>query len=604
MKDKNKKGLFSIFQNVIHSVDSSEDDNIPSAKSPEESVNDAIEDAVNDVIEDAVNDFVEDAVNDVVEDTVNDTVEDTSSNTDTQDNSAVAPSETSPPVTEPASIWEPSDDPLLDRIDEEILQIECNQFTSKMRSLSAVIKRTAAAQQEPQPKAAQPQLYISKNRMAAWFYVIPPLNDGQDINEGDLKTFLAQEHVTTGILEDVLKSIAENLIYDQSVLIAKGTLARNGIDGTVKDLYERILQLEFEEDEKGSVDYKNLNNIQSVKEGEVICEITPAVPGENGLTIDGKPFPCTVKGTDVPIPSGRNTVLTEDRTLLISQKTGHVTFVNGKFNIDSVLKINGNIDNSTGNLDYDGDILISGDVMNGFSVKATGRVDIRGSVEGAQITAHGPITIASGMSGNGRGILTSDSDVKCRYLEHCIVSAGGSVYAESIINSKIESSQDIMVTSGIGVIIGGSLMAANNIQAKIIGSKTRRLVTELVIANIPRSVEEASQLTRELEQLHHNISEIRKNIVYLETSQRQDKQQLLDKLTQASEYLNIREQDITNRLNELAADEQAENGLIQCQLLLPVVRIRIGSSSLLVQEEYSSSIIYRNSESDIIIGTN
>ncbi len=572
MNEKNKKGLFGLFRNLKHSAESSEEDNAPSATLPEESETE--------------------------------TVEDSSSNTDTQESTAAAPPENETPAPAPSSIWESSDDPLLVRIDEEILLIERNQFTNKMRSLSAVLKKTAAAQQEPQPKAAQPQLYISKNRMAAWLYIIPPLNDGQDINEGDLKTILAQEHVTTGVLEDVLKSIAENLIYDQAVLIAKGTLARNGIDGSVKDFYKRILQLEFEEDENGSVDYKNLNNIQSITEGGVICEITPVVPGENGMTIDGKPYPCTIKGSDILVPAGRNTVITEDHTLLISQKTGHVTFINGRFNVESVLKISGNIDNSTGNLDYDGDILISGDVRNGFSVKATGRVDIRGSVEGAQITAKGPITIASGMSGSGRGILTSDSDVKCRYLEHCTVMAGGSVYAESIINSKVESGQDIMVTSGIGVIIGGCLLATNNINAKIIGSKVRRLVTELVIANIPKNVDEASQLTRELEQLHHNLSEIRKNIIYLDTSQRQDKQQLLEKLKQASEYLNIREQDITNRLNEIKSDDQVQSGLIQCHQLLPVVRIRIGSSSLLVQEEHSSSTIYKNSECDIIIGSN
>lgn len=574
MKEKSKKGIFNLFHNVIRPAETSTEDNTPSAPLPEESANEAVED--NTANTDIPKSSVEEAV----------------------------PPETEKAAPRPSSIWEPSDDPLLVRIDEDILHIECNQFTSKMHSLSAVFKRTAATQQEPKPKEAQPQLYISKNRMAAWFYVIPPLNDGPDINEGNLKSFLTQEHVTTGILEDALKSIAENHIYDQAVLVAKGTLARNGIDGTIKDYYQRVLQLEFEEDENGSVDYKNLNNIQSIKEGEVICEINSAIPGENGMTIDGQPYPCTIKGTDIPIPAGRNTMLTEDRTLLISQRTGHVTFVNGKFNVDPILKINGNIDNSTGNLDYDGDILISGDIRNGFSVKASGSIDIRGSVEGAQITAKGPIKIASGMSGNGRGVLTSDSDVKCRYLEHCTVSAGGSVYAESIINSKIESGQDIVVTSGVGAIIGGSLLAANNINARVIGSKVRRLVTELIIANIPKNVEEASRLTRELEQLHHNMSEIRKNIIYLETSQRQDKQQLLENLKQASDYLNIREQDITNRINEITADDKIQNGLIQCQQLLPVVRIHIGSSSLLVQEEYSSSIIYKNSESEIIIGSN
>lgn len=576
MKEKTKKGFFSLFQNARRPAEPSEKIIATSIVTPEESQSEDLNGTVSDLTE--------------------------------QKSSAATATSFEVKNEAPFSsfIWEPSDDPLIVRMDEEALYSECAQFSSKMQSLTNVFKRTAEATQEqaPQPRAAQAYLYISKDRMAAWFYVIPPFNDGPDITEDDLKTALNQEHVSTGIMEESLKSIIENQIYGQAVLVAKGILARNGIDGSIKDHFKRDLKLEFKEDENGSVDYKKLNNIQSVREGEVISSITLAVPGEYGMTITGQPYPCTIRGTDVSVPVGRNTALTEDRTLLISQKTGHVTFVNGKFQVDPILQINGNIDNSTGNLNYDGDILITGDVRNGFSVKATGRIDIRGSVEGAQITAQGSITIASGMSGNGRGTLTSDSDVKCRYLEHCTVTAKGNVYAESIINSKIESGQDIVVTSGMGVIIGGTLLASNSINARIIGSKVRRLVTELIIANVPKNVEESARLTRELEQLHHNMSEVRKNITYLETTQRQDRQQLLDDLKQASAYLSLREQEITNRLNEITASDLEQSGIIQCQQLLPVVRIRIGSSSLLVQDEYSRSIIYRNNEGDVMIGSN
>nr|WP_314462392.1 FapA family protein [uncultured Clostridium sp.] len=576
MKDKNRKGFFGLFQNAKRTSESLEETETPHSEpieSPESEESGVID-----------------------------------NNTSTSSNLPPSPDPADEPdvkeTAEPESIWEPSDDPLILRVNEDLLDVERRQFAMKMKTLSNIYKKNGETAGEPEPKAAQPQLLISRDCMAAWIYVIPPLNGGPDITEENLRSLLTQDRVKTGILDETVKSIAKEHIYDQVLLIARGVLARNGIDSSIRDHFERVIQLEFEEDENGSVDYKNLNNIQAVKEGEVICEITPAVPGENGMTIEGNVYPCTVKGTPIAVPAGRNTQLTEDGTLIISQKTGHVTFANGKFQVDPLLKINGNIDNSTGNLDYDGDIFISGDVRNGFSVKATGGIDIRGSVEGAEISAQGPITIASGMSGNGRGTLTSESYIKCRYLEHCTVKAGGNVYAESIINSKIQSGEDIVVTSGIGVIIGGSLLAGSNINANIIGSKVRRLITELIIANVPKNVEESSRLTREIEQLHHNLSEIRKNINYLESVQRPDKQQLLDSLKQAADYLNIREQEINNRLNEIASNDSEQVGLIKCRQLLPVVRVRMGSSSLLIQEECSSSIIYKNSEGEITIGTN
>lgn len=572
MKEKNKKRFFGLFQSSKNSDDSSQESRTSSSEEEHKTADHAL------------------------------TAEETSNNPST---APAATSHDDETASKKSAYWEYSDDPLVVKLDEEILQIEYNQFISKMHSLSAVFKRTTNSQQEPVPKAAQPQLYISKNHMLAWFYVIPPINDGPDITENDLRTILSREHVTTGVIDDALKSIAETPIYDQAVLIAKGTLARNGVDGSVKDKFKRSVQLEFEEDEKGSVDYKKLNNVQFVKEGDIICEIIPAIPGVNGVTVTGQSYPCTIKGTEASVPVGHNTVLTDDHTLLISQKSGHITFFKGKFQVEPVLKINGNVDNNTGNLDYEGDIFITGDVRNGFSIKATGCIDIRGSVEGAQITAHGPITIASGVSGNGRGTLTSDSDVKCRYLEHCTVYAGGSVYAESIINSKVESSLDVVVTSGIGVIIGGSILASNNITARIIGSKVRRLITELIIATVPKDVEEGNKLNRELEQLRHNMAEIKKNITYLETAQRKDKEQLLQNLKQAADVLTIREQEINERLEEITVDANSpQTGLIQCQQLLPVARVRIGSSSLLIQEEYSKSIIYKNSEGEVVIGSN
>lgn len=572
MKEKNKKGLFGLFKNSKGSRSTSEENLDSSASSPEE----------------AAGEFVADEA------------------ADTAIQTESSPAESVPSLP---FIWEPSDDPLIVRINEDILNMECHQFELKARSLSDAFRRMASVQQEddakePKPIPAKPQIYISKDGMAAWVYVIPPFHNGKDISEEDLTSFLSQNRVTTGILEDALKSIAREHIYDRPILVAKGILARNGVDGSVKEHFERILQLEFEEDARGSIDYKNQNNIQSVKEGDVICGIIHAVPGINGTNVMGKAYLCKIKGSEASVPAGRNTVLNEDRTLLISQKTGHVTFANGKFQVEAILKVNGDVDNSTGNLNYDGDIFISGDVRNGFSVKASGSVDIRGSVEGARITAGGAISIARGMSGNGRGVLTSDSHIKCRYLEHCIVEAKGNVYAESIINSKVESDQDIVVTSGIGAIIGGTVLAANNINAHLIGSKVRRLTTELIIANIPKNVEEMKLLAKELKQLHHNVSELKKNSLYLETSQREDKEELFERLNQAMESLENREKEINQRLEELSIDDKAQTGLIQCRQLLPVVRIRIGNACLLVNEEHSCGRIYRNSEGEIIIGSN
>lgn len=502
-------------------------------------------------------------------------------------------------------IWDPTDDPLTVMVDEAQLASDRRGFEKKMQSFSAILKRGAAAQPEPQPKGAMAQLCVSKDMMAAWFYVISPLNEGPDITVEELIKALEKERVTIGINAETLGLIVNNKIYDQVILIAKGELAHNGVEGSIVDYFQRSVQLEFEEDDRGNVNFRQLNNIQGIREGDVICDIIAGIPGQDGRTVTGRPYPCKIKGKNAVIPSGHNTVLSSDQTQLLSQKTGHVTFRGGKFYVDSLLKIDGDVNNSTGNLDYEGDILITGDVRNGFSVKATGNIQIKGSVEGATIMGGGSVTIANGMSGNGHGDITATGDVKCRYLEHCNVTSEGSIFAESIINSKVESGRDVVVTSGMGVIIGGTILAAQNITTNIIGSKARRLMTELVLDSLPHNFTEANKLNKELEQLTHNLVELDKNITYLHSATSSDKKSILEQCIQAKEIFKNREYEIISRLSEIESESTNQNkSQIRCKQLLPIVRVRIGSSTLLIKDEYSRSTIFKNEDGEIIIGTN
>lgn len=93
-----------------------------------------------------------------------------------------------------------------------------------------------------------------------------------------------------------------------------------------------------------------------------------------------------IKGKDGKpphIPAGKNTVLSEDKTKLLADIDGEVVYEGNKFNVKNLLTINHDVDNSIGNIDFTGDILIKGDVREGYSVKAEGDVTIFGTVEGA-----------------------------------------------------------------------------------------------------------------------------------------------------------------------------------------------------------------------------
>ena len=65
---------------------------------------------------------------------------------------------------------------------------------------------------------------------------------------------------------------------------------------------------------------------------------------------------------------GRNLVISEDGRKLISQVNGHVILENDKVVVSNVLELV-DIDNSTGDIEYNGDVTIKGNILAGFSVK-------------------------------------------------------------------------------------------------------------------------------------------------------------------------------------------------------------------------------------------
>jgi uncharacterized protein (DUF342 family) len=161
--------------------------------------------------------------------------------------------------------------------------------------------------------------------------------------------------------------------------------------------------------------------------------------------------------------------LSEDRTILTAKVDGHVCLVDGKVFVSNIYQVE-NVDNSTGNIEYAGTIVVSGNVCSNFSVKADGNVEIRGVVEGAYIEAGGDIIIARGMNGMGRGTLKAGGNVISKFIENATVESGGYVETEAILHSRVLARTEVNVLSKKGFITGGHVSATNSVNVKNLGS--------------------------------------------------------------------------------------------------------------------------------------
>lgn len=531
--------------------------------------------------------------------------------------------ETPPPFQEAGHVWDEFTDPLYILPDENQANGCCRLFTMHMEErkdppvLPHEPKAEAAVEGAPNDEAADlseespaaedrdasVHLQLSDDCMAAWLYILPPSGNGAGVTPAMVQSVLKEKKVCFGILDDKLRQIQEDPPYNQPILIARGLPAKNGVDSVIIDHFKRVITQEFIEDARGNIDFKQLNNIQQVKAGDVICDIMPAVPGEQGKNVLGGAVPYKVAGKDARIPKGPGTSLSKDKTHLIADTDGHLLYKGDAFRIEPILKITSDVDTTTGNLDFNGDISIHGDVRNGFSVKATGSIFIHGSVEGAILEAGKDIEISSGVTGNGRAVITAGGSIKCKYLEHCTVSALGDIVAESLVLCHVQSNHTVKISSGIGAIIGGQIVAANAIIAKSIGSKARHTTT-LILGTPFKAVEEKTKAEQELQQLDKNLSELGKNITYLQSGRNPGKMHLIDQLISARDTLSLRKEEVTEQLETLNASKfNLKECRIKCTRLFPVTNLQIGSADLKVQDEYSCCNIYRNDDGEIVIGS-
>ena len=276
-------------------------------------------------------------------------------------------------------------------------------------------------------------LTIRPDKMIASVRFYPPSMKGERMTAQEFLMDLKVKGIVFGIKEKEIEAFFEKPRYCTDFIVAMGVPARNGCDARIKYFFNTDLQSRPALSEDGSVDFFHLNTICHCKKGEVLARLYPEDPGENGTTIYGE----IVKPREV------------------KRKHLELEFMRTGCQLRNTVI---------------GSVLVNGNVLTNFSIKAQGHVEIRGVVEGACIEAGGDIIIARGMNGMGRGVLATKGNVVAKYLENATVNAKGYVSTESILHSRVMAGTEINVTGRKGFITGGRVSAANVIRVKTLGS--------------------------------------------------------------------------------------------------------------------------------------
>jgi len=346
--------------------------------------------------------------------------------------------------------------------------------------------------------------FLANDQMSAWIVILPPIGEGTDVSLEALEQALAGKKIAYGLDMELLSDIPSlPNRYFHLFLVAQGAPPERGQDGYVVELFPREVKHEFSTDEYDRVDYTSLTFIRNVSKGDTICQIFPPTAGKPGRNVLNKELPA-VDGQKANVPMGRNTEISEDGSELVASLTGHVEFNGRGFQVKSVLEIPGDVDYSTGNINFLGDVHIHGDVFNGFTVRAVGNITIEGVVESSTIEAGGDLIIVKGVRGNNQAIIRSHRNIYTKYLESTNVCARGDLQAECIVNCDVYCDGSVLVRTGQGIIKGGNINAAKEVSANTVGAMSE-ILTNVNLGGRPCENFERVMLEQELEQLEKDL---------------------------------------------------------------------------------------------------
>lgn len=409
---------------------------------------------------------------------------------------------------------------------------------------------------------------IAPDRLSVKGKFYPPTAGGSMLTKEDVVAEMIKVGVKYGVAEANIEGFLNNRQYDEPVIIAEATKQVEGSDAVIKYFFNTDLTQKPKVNEDGSVDFHHLDVISSVNAGDLLAELTPAVQGKPGIDVCGVLLrPTKVKQRILRV--GKNIKLSEDGLKAYSEVNGHATLEGDQIFVSNMYEVAANVDTSTGDIEYEGNVTVHGNVNAGYTIKAKGDIVVEGVVEGANLYAGGHIILKRGIQGMDRGILKADGNVISKFIESATVEAGGYVTADAIMHSNISAKGDITVEGKKGYITGGTIRSGTQVTAKTIGS-AMGTVTNIEVGIEPAIVTEYHELGKEQETLK---DEQEKNLQILLTLARRikmgeklapDKMLQFKKANEAKDTMTKREEEIVERMRVLKETiDNYEGGIVK-----------------------------------------
>lgn len=406
----------------------------------------------------------------------------------------------------------------LEGIDEAVQALASMQDTF---STGGALQTIAIADKEN----ATLSVTIEQNEMIA-YAEITTAHGGNDITLSQIKEQCDELEIKFGLLPQAMLALLSTCKKSPSgksfrVTIAKGLDIVDGEDSTFEKLVDTDNHRTPEPKvlDNGKVDMLDLGQNITVEPGTLLMKKTPATQGSPGKTITGNIVE-QKKGTDIDFVITDNVHVSPNNPLHLIAKTRGIPIDDEGFvRIDDVLILN-QVDVKSGNIDYQGTVVVTGDIQEGMRLNATGDITVMGLIESAIVTCDGDLTVKMPIIGHQKENEAEFScEIDCKgnlqgtIAQYTKLAVGKDLMmSNQLVHCQTDCEGSVMVHNEFlttGSIIGGVTSANGSVLTTIVGTSAGNKTVINLLGNYKTLTLDQKAYTNELQQTHDALSKVK-----------------------------------------------------------------------------------------------
>lgn len=411
-----------------------------------------------------------------------------------------------------------------------------------------------------------------------------PNEDGKPLTAGELDEFLSQARIREGVAEEGVASLlaaADGKKALSGLLLATGVSMVPGADGRIVLEVSSDAPVEISgADDSAIVNLRRVQEFINVNEGDLVGRVLPPGDGEDGRTIRGRTIP-RQPGNPLILQPGLNVRYDAEEGTIYAEAEGRVYCHGDQISVEQTYLVKGDVDFKVGDINFNGFVEIRGDVLDGFTVKATKGIKVHGNIEACLIESGGNVSFC-GMNGQSKGTIHCRGSIAANFINDVTIEVVGDLLVETEIrNCHIRTLGAVRV--GKRGLSGGECVALAGVDAGSLGAVSS-IRTHIIVGVHYGDQEEITALFNELKGVIARFNASQKTAADLKEFQKE------------RAAINVRTQEVRSRHHE------ATNPKINVRkMLYDGVTVTLGSYSETIREERKGpmSIIENTIESGL-----